>query len=162
MSGKHAKVTCRDGAYVIEDAGSRNGTFIRLTGEVELKPGDVVLAGKQLLRFDPGPPPQFQLLQYSGEVGLTFGLRIPETIVGRGRGDLTFPDDVAMADAHFRVIKRDDRYFASDCGSRNGTYIKITSGHELRDGDIVIFGKHVLRFTIVPAERFEAGDTAPV
>ena len=52
MSGRHARIERRGTAYVLTDAGSRNGTFIKITGEVELKPGDMVLIGKQLFRFE--------------------------------------------------------------------------------------------------------------
>jgi hypothetical protein len=34
------------------DDDSRNGTFIRINGEVELKPGDMILIGRQLFRFE--------------------------------------------------------------------------------------------------------------
>jgi ribosomal protein L40E len=51
MSGRHARVFERDGHYYLVDENSRNGTFIRIDHEVELKPGDTFLIGKQLLRF---------------------------------------------------------------------------------------------------------------
>ena len=51
MSGRHARVYERDGHYYLVDEDSRNGTFIRIDHEVELKPGDTFLIGKQLLRF---------------------------------------------------------------------------------------------------------------
>jgi hypothetical protein len=52
MSGRHARIERRGTTYVLTDAGSRNGTFIKIKGEVELKPGDMVLIGKQLFRFE--------------------------------------------------------------------------------------------------------------
>jgi ribosomal protein L40E len=52
MSGRHARVVERDGRFFLVDENSRNGTFIRIDQEVELKPGDTFLVGKQLLRFD--------------------------------------------------------------------------------------------------------------
>ena len=52
MSGRHASVIERNGRYYLKDENSRNGTFIRISSEVELKPGDTFLIGKQLLRFD--------------------------------------------------------------------------------------------------------------
>ncbi|HVF91845.1 MAG TPA: zinc ribbon domain-containing protein [Blastocatellia bacterium] len=51
MSGRHARVYERDGRYYLSDENSRNGTFIRIDREIELKPGDTFLIGKQLLRF---------------------------------------------------------------------------------------------------------------
>lgn len=52
MSGRHARILQRDGSFVLTDEGSRNGTFIKIKGEVELKPGDMILVGKQLFRFE--------------------------------------------------------------------------------------------------------------
>jgi hypothetical protein len=52
MSGRHAVITERDGRYLLVDQSSRNGTFVRIKGEVELQPGDMFLVGKQLFRFE--------------------------------------------------------------------------------------------------------------
>ena len=52
MSGKHARIVRRGGSFVLVDEESRNGTFIRINGEVELKPGDMILIGRQLFRFE--------------------------------------------------------------------------------------------------------------
>ena len=51
MSGRHAQIIERDGEYFLVDQNSRNGTFIRIRGETELKPGDTFLVGKQVFRF---------------------------------------------------------------------------------------------------------------
>jgi uncharacterized OB-fold protein len=52
MSSRHARIVRRDDSFVLVDEGSRNGTFIKIKGEVELKPGDMILIGKQLFRFE--------------------------------------------------------------------------------------------------------------
>jgi hypothetical protein len=52
MSGRHARIVRRGANFVLVDEGSRNGTFIRIKGEVELKSGDMILIGKQLFRFE--------------------------------------------------------------------------------------------------------------
>jgi hypothetical protein len=52
MSGRHARIVRRGASFVLTDEGSRNGTFIKIKGEVELKPGDMILVGKQLFRFE--------------------------------------------------------------------------------------------------------------
>jgi hypothetical protein len=51
LSSRHAQIVARGGRYFLVDLNSRNGTFIRIKGEVELKPGDTFLAGKQLFKF---------------------------------------------------------------------------------------------------------------
>jgi len=52
MSGRHARIVRSGNRYLLADEGSRNGTFIRITGDVELKPGDMILVGKQLFLFE--------------------------------------------------------------------------------------------------------------
>jgi len=52
MSGRHARIVRRGGSFILTDEGSRNGSFIKIKGEVELKPGDMILVGKQLFRFE--------------------------------------------------------------------------------------------------------------
>src|SRR5262249_10054092 len=50
MSSQHAKVVERNGRYFLVDEQSRNGTFIRIRDEVELRPGDTFLVGKQCFK----------------------------------------------------------------------------------------------------------------
>lgn len=52
MSGRHARVIRRGEEFILVDEGSRNGTFVRIKKEVKLEPGDMVLIGKQLFRFE--------------------------------------------------------------------------------------------------------------
>jgi pSer/pThr/pTyr-binding forkhead associated (FHA) protein len=57
VSRRHARISLREGKYVIEDLGSTNGTFVnrghRLTpGDRQpLKDGDEIIVGKTFLRF---------------------------------------------------------------------------------------------------------------
>jgi pSer/pThr/pTyr-binding forkhead associated (FHA) protein len=52
ISGHHAQITWRDGRLWVQDMGSKNGTFLRVTGEQELRHGDYVFMGQQLLRVE--------------------------------------------------------------------------------------------------------------
>gem|GEM_PF-1021669 len=52
MSGRHARIVRQGSVFTLTDEGSRNGTFIKLKGEAELQPGDMILVGKQLFRFE--------------------------------------------------------------------------------------------------------------
>ncbi len=52
MSGRHARIVKHGATFTLTDEGSRNGTFIKIKGEIELEPGDMILVGKQLFRFE--------------------------------------------------------------------------------------------------------------
>lgn len=53
ISGKHAQVSISaDGQVTLTDLGSKNGTFVRINDEADLKNGDYVFLGQQLLRVE--------------------------------------------------------------------------------------------------------------
>jgi pSer/pThr/pTyr-binding forkhead associated (FHA) protein len=52
ISGRHAQLQLTGGVLTVTDLGSRNGTFVRVTGEHVLKHGDYVFMGQQLLRVE--------------------------------------------------------------------------------------------------------------
>ena len=52
ISGRHAELRLVNGMLSVTDLGSRNGTFVRVTGERVLKHGDYVFLGQQLLRVE--------------------------------------------------------------------------------------------------------------
>jgi pSer/pThr/pTyr-binding forkhead associated (FHA) protein len=57
LSRRHAVVR-RDavsGAFTLFDAGSSNGTFLRIRGEVVVRGGDELRIGQQLFRIEPAP-----------------------------------------------------------------------------------------------------------
>ena len=57
VSRRHARISLRDGTYLIEDLGSTNGTFINRGRRLApgdrhpLKDGDEIIVGKTFLRF---------------------------------------------------------------------------------------------------------------
>lgn len=52
ISGRHAQLQITGGVLSVTDLGSRNGTFVRVSGEHVLKHGDYVFLGQQLLRVE--------------------------------------------------------------------------------------------------------------
>jgi pSer/pThr/pTyr-binding forkhead associated (FHA) protein len=52
ISGRHAQLQLTGGVLSVTDLGSRNGTFVRVTGDHVLKHGDYVFLGQQLLRVE--------------------------------------------------------------------------------------------------------------
>jgi len=54
MSRRHALLQFRGNRAMISDQGSSNGTYVRLTGQHPLDPGQMIRLGDELLRFEPG------------------------------------------------------------------------------------------------------------
>lgn len=54
VSRRHARLVFRDGNWVVQDLESTNGTFVNgaRVGRCELRPGDRLLLGEELLRVD--------------------------------------------------------------------------------------------------------------
>jgi len=52
VSARHARIEIRGAEITLADAGSSNGTFVKIAGPVDLAPGDQLLVGGQLLRVD--------------------------------------------------------------------------------------------------------------
>ena len=52
ISGRHAELRLDNGTLTVTDLGSRNGTFVRVSGEQVLRHGDYVFLGQQLLRVE--------------------------------------------------------------------------------------------------------------
>lgn len=55
VSGRHAVLTVRGDRLLIKDAGSSNGTFVRLAAPTFVENGDQLLIGRQLLRVEIQP-----------------------------------------------------------------------------------------------------------
>lgn len=59
VSGRHAQILFRDGQYLLEDIGSRNGTFLNaepISDSTPLNHGDEIHFGHQLVIFQAGAP----------------------------------------------------------------------------------------------------------
>lgn len=52
MSSSHARIVKRGADFMLIDETSSNGTFMKVKGEAKLEPGDVILVGGQLLKFE--------------------------------------------------------------------------------------------------------------
>ncbi len=52
ISGRHAQVSFENGNLTLTDLSSKNGTFLHVDGEQELRHGDYVFMGQQLLRVE--------------------------------------------------------------------------------------------------------------
>lgn len=172
VSPLHATFYNDNGQLCVRNENSFNGLFLRLRQRVELQHNDIVLLGKQLLRFEQieiQSEPASELTSSKTPVTPVWGSpyssywgRLVQLVaggfegnaillggnqveLGRERGQITFPGDRFISSLHARVVAENNRFFIEDVGSRNGTFVQVKSEHVLSDRDILIIGEQLLR-----------------
>lgn len=170
VSPLHATFHANNGSLIVRDEGSYNGLFLRLTKRIEIAHKDVLLLGKQLLRFevlegpahetfdpsDPNVTPvwgspykpywgRIVQLVSGGSEGNAILLGGDAVELGRERGQITFPGDRFISSIHARLSHENGSFFIEDLGSRNGTFICLRDEHTLLHNDILIIGEQLLR-----------------
>ena len=87
--------------------------------------------------------------------GEAIRLRAAQTLIGRGRGDITVPNDAHVSERHVEIRRElvDGRYrwHLNDLKSTNGTYVRILK-QDLAEGDCLLFGERYFRFSIFDPE----------
>lgn len=166
ISPTHANFLYRNDRLVIRDEGSLNGVYLRIKGSAPLSPGDVFLAGDQVLRLEltpkasdgadsdgtffytsPRQPTAFRVSQVleGGNNGATVCARETSLSVGREDCDLNFPHDPHLDAVHCTISEQGGKFTVTDNGTRNGTYVRIKTEIELGHGDYVFMGRKLLR-----------------
>ncbi len=151
--------------------------FVRLKQPTEIELGEVFVAGDQLLRVEPNPPPNdgpdrhptyfysspkwsttFRVVQIfeGGAPGLCVVARSSSLQIGRSHSDLTFPNDFWLNDSHCIIEDQggdqDARFLMlTDLGSRGGTFIRLKQTTTLTTGDEILVGRTRLRVELVVA-----------
>lgn len=170
VSPLHATFQFQGKQLTVHNQDSLNGLFMRLSQSVQLKHNDVLLLGKQLLRFevlestddevfdplDAGTTPQWgspyrpywarivQLIA-GGMEGNSILLGGTSVELGRERGQITFPGDRFISSIHARISHNNGMFTLEDLGSRNGTFICVRDQYQLNHNDILIIGEQLLR-----------------
>ena len=165
LSPRHARLQARGRAFWLEDAGSRNGTFLRLTSAEELRHEDVITFGSLVFRYESSGPGVHttslitseggvklfgsgrerargrivRILQ-DGSDGPAYPLTPAKTIVGRKLGHFLFPDDPLLSRQHVQFFERDGEMFVEDLGSSNGTMLRLREPAELSKGMVFRIG----------------------
>ena len=170
VSPKHVIFRFRNNKLEVEDAGSANGTFMRIRRPIELDFGDTFIAGDQLIRVDPTPHPNdgpdnsptyfysspkwgttFRVVQlWESEIpGMCVVARTNTLQLGRSASDLNFPADYWMSDAHCVVEDQGGFLMLTDLGSRAGTFMKLKGPTRVMTGDEILLGRTRLRVELV-------------
>ncbi len=161
LSRQHARISFVDGAWLLEDLGSANGTTVdgravgshHAHGRTTLAAGNVIsFGGKVSYRFEleaavarPGSSfgSQFfcpQLVPVAG--GRPFILRRRLSVVGRNESADLHLTAGQISSVHARLIRNDGEITLRDTGSSNGTLVngKVVRQAVLAMGDQVTFG----------------------
>lgn len=172
LSPRHATLVVDGGAVFLEDMASLNGTFVRIRESVRLREADCFLMGRQVLRLEPFRPKinpkatsedgtrfmgspipggAFRLVQVGigGVEQNVYCLPAGGAVLGRERGDVTFPGDKFMSARHAQLTTEEDgQVYLTDLNSSNGTWIRIGSRYRLRDKDFIFLGQQLFRMHI--------------
>lgn len=171
LAPRHARFTWSEEGLRVQSLDLVNGIYLRLREPYELQPGDQVLLGKELLRFESVLPEEREpqpLTEHGvrrlgtrsreawGRVHEVSGagttrnlwyLTRSEFVLGREEGDMLFPDDEFMSRRH-AVLQRGTgggKPRLEDLGSSNGTFVRIRGELLLAVGDVLRLGDQLLR-----------------
>ncbi|MEN6350298.1 MAG: FHA domain-containing protein [Syntrophomonas sp.] len=143
------------GLLQIEDCNSTNGTVVngqKITYPVFISPVDTVQVGQILFRFqliathtiDPYQAPPVEEPRSRSIVMPQKSLTI-----GRDPGNDMVLDHPMVSRFHARIDYQNGRYFISDLGSSNGTFVngsRINRNHPLHKGSLISVGSYSYYF----------------
>src|SRR5438445_10768318 len=155
----HAVFRFEGPQLVVHDSGTANGVFLWLK-ERTLESGDELRIGRQRLRIEwmPDEPEQLadqpvwgspnpgyvarvvQILEGGGE-GDAYPLKSGENLVGRGTGDVSFPNDGYVSSKHASITVGEGSLAVKDLGSANGTFVRVNGQAAVTAGDLLLGGE---------------------
>ena len=160
----HASISVTDDGLLVEDNGSLNGVFVKLSERVEVQDGDLFRVGQELLLYEDLPEPtptddgtermgspnpgywgRLSILVDPDAASSAFPIEGDGIMIGREQGDITFPQDGYVSGKHCRVVGDDTGVYMEDLGSSNGTYMRVRSGVTLPFGSLVLIGQKLFQ-----------------
>jgi len=167
LSPTHCELSVMGNGAVVRDLDSLNGVFVRMTGEEEIQPGQVIRMGQELLRFDLIEPPTpledgTEVMGspnpgYWGKITVIIGNQVDgsaypllgdSVTLGRERGDINFPDDGYVSGLHARLSTRNGKVYLADLGSSNGTFLRVLGERKLGHDSFVLLGQQLFKLAI--------------
>jgi pSer/pThr/pTyr-binding forkhead associated (FHA) protein len=169
LSPTHAIFRSTGTHIVVKDAGSLNGIFIKVTPNQpeELKSGTVFRMGQELILFEQvdkgsvaadgtervGSPIEglwgrVALIVGKGRIGNAFPLGGEAVVFGRERGNILFPEDGYVSGVHLKIHHEKGKFYLTDLGSSNGTFIKSTKETKLAPGSFLLMGQQLFRVEV--------------
>jgi len=146
-----------------------NGVFVRVRDPAPLCQGDVIRVGHQLFGLHivdhdtneiadvstPKPlgsapvPEVWGFLRQritESQDGFVFPLYHEQTTLGRAGTDLVFSHDPYVSSEHAKIIWNGAQATLVDQHSRNGSFIRLSCGVDLLDGDSFLAGQRLFKF----------------
>jgi pSer/pThr/pTyr-binding forkhead associated (FHA) protein len=172
LAQEHARIERSPEGALVTPLDRTNGVFRRVDQSVELSDGDVILAGREVLRFElvgeeerdaaplvrhgvtlfgsPPREPWGRLLQLlpSGGVRDVRHLDGDEVTLGREEGDVVFRDDKFLSRVHAVLRFSGGRCRLEDLKSSNGTFLRLRAPTRIAPGDHLRMGDQLFRFEL--------------
>jgi pSer/pThr/pTyr-binding forkhead associated (FHA) protein len=171
MAVKHMKFRYDKATLVVDDLGSLNGIYLRVTRPVPLCNGMRFRVGNQTIEFheaepfDAVPPvisddgeefcsrdleplAHLVLIRPDGRPGLRFPItRTDSTVIGREgpAAHIALTSDNAVSGKHAQIRREEGGFVLEDLRSRNGTFIHILGSHNVQSGDVLLAGRVLFR-----------------
>ncbi len=168
VSPRHAMLRPTGDTLVVEDLGSLNGLYVRLTEPHQLIEDDCFVCGDSVFRVSliagSFPAAEFKLfaapsekpvlatltrILVDGRDGEVYPIRHMPFLIGREEGDLRLGADRFLSRRHAAVQSGPAGVYLADQKSRNGTYIRRHESLRLVAGDIFLIGRQLLRVEAV-------------
>jgi pSer/pThr/pTyr-binding forkhead associated (FHA) protein len=156
----HASLTATPEGVRVEDFGSLNGVYVRLTTPARLGDGDLFRVGHELLSFetlhaatvrrsstqplgcpDPGYWARISAMLTPECSAASYPVDDVEVVIGRGDTHLQFPDDDFVDAAHCRVTADDHGAVLEDLDSAHGTFLRLRSGDVVPYDSVLLVGQ---------------------
>jgi len=166
LSPTHAIFCAGDNGVTIKDAGSLNGVFVKIKPDepVEINSGEVFRMGQELILFEEidrgntasdgtekmGSPIEglwgrVALIIGKGRMGNAFPIGGDGVVFGRERGNILFPEDGYVSSLHLKLSTEKNKFYLTDLGSSNGTFVKIGKEATLTAGSFLLMGQQLFR-----------------
>jgi hypothetical protein len=84
----------------------------------------------------------------NGVDGNAYLLKGDAMVIGRERGDITFPEDGYVSGAHLQVASLNGEIVMTDLGSSNGTFVRIAEEERVPAGSFVLVGQQLFRIEV--------------
>jgi len=169
LSPTHAIFRAGEAEVFVRDANSLNGVFVKIRPEekVEIRSGEIFRLGQELILFEEidrgttasdgtwkmGSPIEglwgrVALIVGRDRLGNAFPIGGQGIVFGRERGNILFPEDGYVSGLHLKLYTESNKFYLTDLGSSNGTFLKIRKETRLKPGSFLLMGQQLFRVDI--------------